>query len=230
MLPSTSGGHDPISTARGCDRCFLPGLALDWGRCAKAREEATQGEGEPQNRGSPAVSQPTAGAVQVPPREARGGRMHSFAYSHTGPAGRPRRGQSGDLGARGKEPDTPTRDRSPGGGWEATGSKGGEGPVPHAQHRAHASPRAPLQPDRGDSAPPRPPVPLGLPPCGRLPRWGPTAGSPATAPAPAPPGGGALGAGPPRGRGRPRSGLGGKRWPELGPAQPSQLSGPPAPG
>lgn len=102
MLPSTSGGHDPISTARGCDRCFLPGLALDWGRCAKAREEATQGEGEPQNRGSPAVSQPTAGAVQVPPREARGGRMHSFAYSHTGPAGRPRRGQSGDLGARGK--------------------------------------------------------------------------------------------------------------------------------
>lgn len=49
MLPSTSGGHDPISAARGRDRCFLPGQARDWGRCAKAGEEAAQGEGEPQN-------------------------------------------------------------------------------------------------------------------------------------------------------------------------------------
>lgn len=61
MLPSTSGGHDPISAARGCDRCFLPGLALDWGWCAKTREEATQGAGEPPN--GELCTQPAAGAV-----------------------------------------------------------------------------------------------------------------------------------------------------------------------
>lgn len=60
MLPSTSGGHDPISAARGRDRCFLPGQAQDWGRCAKAGEEAAQGEGEPQN-GEPCTQ--AAGAV-----------------------------------------------------------------------------------------------------------------------------------------------------------------------
>lgn len=122
MLPSTSGGHDPISAARGCDRCFLPGLALDWGWCAKTREEATQGAGEPPNRGSSAHSQ-QQGQSPVPLREVRGRRIHSLAHSHTGPVGPSSRGQSGSLGAGGKGLDIPTQDwsRSPEGGWEGTG-------------------------------------------------------------------------------------------------------------
>lgn len=65
-------------------------------------------------------------------------------------------------------------------------------PLPHTHH---PGPRQatfpPVRPDRGASTPPLPPVPLGLPPGGRLPRWGPAA-SPATARALAPPGGGAM--------------------------------------
>lgn len=83
MLPSTSGGHDPTSAARGCDRCFLPGLALDSGRCAKAREEATQGEGEPQNRGALQTAS-SRGSCKCHREKSGGGRIHSFAYSHTG--------------------------------------------------------------------------------------------------------------------------------------------------
>lgn len=42
MLPSTSGGHDPISVARECYRCFLPGQIQDckgWERGHTGREE-----------------------------------------------------------------------------------------------------------------------------------------------------------------------------------------------
>lgn len=64
--------------------------------------------------------------------------------------------------------------------------------------RAHARLPSPLSdPTAVPPLPPRLPVPLGLPPGGRLPRWGLAAGSPATAPG----AGSARGAGPHRGRG-----------------------------
>lgn len=47
-LPSTSGGHDPISAARGRDRCFLPVQAQDWGVVCKS-----WGGGRPRRRGDP---------------------------------------------------------------------------------------------------------------------------------------------------------------------------------
>lgn len=47
-LPSTSGGHDPVSAARGRDRCFLPGQARDQGAVCKGWVG-----GRPGRRGDP---------------------------------------------------------------------------------------------------------------------------------------------------------------------------------
>lgn len=173
MLPSTSGGHDPISAARGRDRCFLPGLALDWGRCAKA----AHGEGEPPNRGSPVHSQ-QQGQSPVPPRNQ--GQPHPLAHTRSGSDSH----AADRVGAWGKGLDVPTPDQ----GWsrevgkvQAANTAGN--PLPHTHHPSPCqSSLSPVQPNRGASAPPRPSVPLGLPPGGRLPRWSPAAGSPATAP------------------------------------------------
>lgn len=212
MLPSTSGGHDPISAARGRDRCFLPGLVLGWGGVQRL------GRRPPREKGAPKHG----GALQ--PASSRGGRIHSFAYSHTGPGGSQAEVRVGTW-----EPEARTRHADSGLELEPEGRSGSyrqqrrRGPPSRTlSTRAHASPRSPLQPDRGDSTPPRPLVPPGLPPCGRLPRWGPAAGSPATAPgAGSAWGRGHTGRGHGRGGAGPEAGWGGKRWPELGPPGPA---------
>ena len=85
-LPSTSGGHDPISAARGRDRCFLPGQARDWGAVCKSWVEGAQGEGEPQNSGCPAHSQQAAGQSPAPLRGAGNRRIHSLIRHRPGRA------------------------------------------------------------------------------------------------------------------------------------------------
>lgn len=53
MLPSTSGGHDPISVASECYRCFLPGQTQD----CKGWERGHTGRGEPLIGGAPHTQQ-----------------------------------------------------------------------------------------------------------------------------------------------------------------------------
>lgn len=87
------------------------------------------------------------------------------------------------------------------------------GPPPTLHLGPHQATSFPVWPDHRASAPPLPPVPLGLPPGRLLPRWGPAACSPATAPgAGSAWGRGYAGGGAgPEGAGRARAGRGGKR-------------------
>lgn len=176
---------------------LLPGGATDvssqarpetGGRCAKAGEKAAPRSREPQDRGSPAHSR-QQGQSPAPPRGV-GGRLIQSPSHWPDRAGPSRREWGPPAGRRGL--DVLTRDWSPDGGSEGAGGERGNDPLPHTHHPGpRQATSSPVRPDRGASTPPLPPVPLGLPPGGRLPRWGPAA-SPATARALAPPRGGAV--------------------------------------
>ena len=94
-LPSTSGGHDPISAAKGATDVSSQARPETGGRCAKAEEEAAPRQGEPQNRGSPSHSR-QQGQSPAPPRGVGGRRIQSPAHwtgraitqSRVGAAGR----------------------------------------------------------------------------------------------------------------------------------------------
>lgn len=111
-LPSTSGGHDPISTARGRDRCFLPGQARDWGAVCKSWVGGRPGrrgapeQGEPGTQ--PAHSQQAVGQSPAPLRGTGNRRIHSLTRHRPGRAVHAK--EVGAAPVRGRGLDVLTRD------------------------------------------------------------------------------------------------------------------------
>lgn len=161
---------------------LLPGGATDVssqarpetrGRRAKAGEEAASRQGERRDSG---VVPHTAGI--------RGSRQRRPEESGTASSNRPHTGRTGPgghaekwgppVGLRGV--DALTRNWS----WSpevrrVQAANAARNPLPHIHPPGPRQAFSPVRPDRGASTPPLPPVPLGLPPGGLLPRWGPAA-------------------------------------------------------
>lgn len=142
-LPSTSGGHDPISAARGRDRCFLPGQTSDWGAVCKG-----WGGGRPNIRGAPGQGEPrtrpAARAVASAAQRSRGP-PHPVALTLAGRAGPSRRGQWGPPAGRtqgtGRADSGPEPGRRLGGCRQRTRQGS---PFHIHTTRAHAKPPFPL--------------------------------------------------------------------------------------
>lgn len=130
-LPSTSGGHDPISAARGRDRCFLPGQARDWGAVCKSWVG-----GRPGRRGAPEQGVP--GTQPAGSRTVASSSERSRESPHPLIRHRPGRAvHAKEVGAapvRGRGLDMLTWDWSPVGGWEGAGGELGEDPLPPTHH------------------------------------------------------------------------------------------------
>lgn len=93
-LPSTSGGHDPTSAARGRDRCFLPGQARDWGAVCKSWVGGRQGRRGAPEQGVPGT-QPAGSQTVASSSERSRESPHPLTHPpQTGP-GCPRKGGGG---------------------------------------------------------------------------------------------------------------------------------------